>query len=132
MSPRSPSRSTSFKRIACAITPPRLALCHVGQESKLPGALDRTRELTLVAAAVAGDAGRADLALLAHGAAKRREVLVVDDVDLVLAEVARLAPAPARRALPSVSPAAAFGLLPASGLRHSGRTSSAAFSAERV
>src|ERR671914_1095391 len=39
----------------------------------------------------AGDASGADLALLAHGAAQRAEVLVVDDIHLVAAELTRLA-----------------------------------------
>src|SRR3712207_3878501 len=46
-------------------------------------------ELGLVAAACAGHARRADLALVADRAAQRGEVLVVDDVDLLPAERAR-------------------------------------------
>src|SRR3712207_4560013 len=55
-------------------------------------------ELGLVAAACAGHARRADLALVADRAAQRGEVLVVDDVDLLPAERARLE-TPARGAL---------------------------------
>src|SRR3954464_9615386 len=47
-----------------------------------------------------GDPGRANLALLAHRPAQRAEVLVVNDVDLVAAELARLAPTAAPLALP--------------------------------
>src|SRR4051812_50222159 len=46
-----------------------------------------------------GDTSGTDLALLAHSAAQRAEVLVVDDVDLVATERARLEPASAGHAL---------------------------------
>src|SRR4051794_11669229 len=75
------------------------AVRDVRKKAQFPGALYRDRELLLVPAAGAGDASRADLALLAHRAAQHAEVLVVDDVDLVLAELAGLAPAAARCAL---------------------------------
>jgi hypothetical protein len=52
-----------------------------------------------VAAARAGDAPRADLAALGHVLAERLDVLVVDLLDLVLAEQARLAAAAAHPAL---------------------------------
>src|SRR4051812_19953786 len=52
-----------------------------------------------MASAGAGDASGSDLALLAHRAADRPEVLVVDDVDLVATERARLEPASAGHAL---------------------------------
>src|ERR671939_161392 len=109
MSPRSPSVSTSLSRIAW-VTRTLSALCYVWQQPELARALDRDRELALVAPAGAGDPGRADLALLAHRAAQRAEVLVVHDVDLVAAELAWLAPAAPGGTLASVpSPA----LLPA-------------------
>src|SRR3954467_4395719 len=60
-------------------------------------------------------AGRADPALLAHRATQRAEVLVVDDVDLVAAELAGLAPAASRWTL-LVTPARC--LLPATCLCH--------------
>src|SRR3954451_24150976 len=117
-SPRSPTFSTSLRRIAWAIpTTSRLrkpsspgtqdqrraparrgprtpecdgwqssAIRYVREEPQLERTLDRDRELALVPTAASGDASRADLALLAHGPAQRSEVLVVDDVDLVLAE----------------------------------------------
>src|SRR5439155_1165818 len=90
MSPRSPSRSTSFKRIACVTWRLRLSLGYVRKESEFAGALDRLRQLALVPAACSGDPRGADLPLLAHRPAKRGEVLVVDHVDLVPAELARL------------------------------------------
>src|SRR5436305_4226547 len=92
-----------------------LSLCYVREQSELPAALYCARELALVTAACSGDPGRADLALLAHRPAHGAEVLVVDDVDLVAAELAGLAPAACGRALASVPPP---GLLPATLLRH--------------
>src|SRR5204862_6456725 len=80
---------------------------YVGQQAELPGALYRLRQLALVAAAAARDASRADLALLAHGAAQRAEVLVVDDVDLVTAERTRLEPPATGRTLAAVTSATA-------------------------
>src|SRR3954469_25678168 len=88
---------------------------HVGQQAELAGALDCDRELLLVPTAGASDACRADLALLAHRAAQRSEVLVVDDIDLVAAELARLAPAASRWTL-LVTPARC--LLPATCFCH--------------
>src|ERR671915_2074119 len=92
-SPRSPSVSTSFKRIAWAMPgQPSLPVCDVRQESELASPLDRVRELRLVAPARAGHARRADLALVADRAAQRGDVAVVHDFHLVPAERARLAP----------------------------------------
>src|SRR5439155_19886068 len=54
--------------------------------------LDRDCALPLVPAARAGDPTRADLPLLRYVAPKLVNVLVVDLVDLVLAEVTGLAP----------------------------------------
>src|ERR671914_2123624 len=94
-SPRSPSVSTSFKRIAWAMAgQPSLPVRDVRQESELARPLDRVGELRLVAPARAGHARGADLALVADRAAQRGYVPVVDDVHLVAAERARL-PAPA-------------------------------------
>src|SRR5436190_3892082 len=53
-----------------------------------------------MAPASAGDAPRADLALLGDELAQRRDVLVVDLLDLVAAVLAGLAPPAARPALP--------------------------------
>src|SRR4051794_3800659 len=106
---RKPSRPrTQGRRRALARRAPRTPGCDglqpssvrdVRQEPELASALDRDRELLLVPAAGAGDAGGADLALLAHRAAQHAEVLVIDDVDLVTAELAWLAPAASRWAL---------------------------------
>jgi hypothetical protein len=64
----------------------------VGEQRELAGALDRARDLALVAAAGAGDAARADLAALGDEPAQGADVLVVDLVDLVAAVRAGLAP----------------------------------------
>src|SRR3954451_22766813 len=118
------SPRTQGRRRALARRGPRTPGCdglqpssvgHVGQQAELAGALDRDRELLLVPTAGASYASRADLALLAHRAAQRAEVLVVDDIDLVAAELARLAPA-ASRWTPLVTPARC--LLPATCLCH--------------
>src|SRR5688572_10157186 len=71
----------------------------VGQERQLTGALHTTCDLILVAAAGAGDPPRADLPALGDELAQRGDVLVVDLLDLVLAEQARLAAAAAWTAL---------------------------------
>src|SRR2546423_11283648 len=129
MSLRSPSRSTSFSRIACVTWRLPLALGYVRKEPELAGPLYGLGQLALVPAAGSGDARGADLPLLAHRPAKRGEVLVVDNVDLVPAELARLSTASAGRSLASVPPAARA-LLPATPLCHSGRTCLDSFSAE--
>src|SRR5512134_2581243 len=79
----------------------------VREEAELTRALDRVCELGLVAAAGAGHTRRADLALVADRPAQRCEVPVVDDVDLVTAERARLAPPAAGRTLAATAPAVA-------------------------
>src|SRR5450756_588712 len=65
-----------------------LALGDVRDERHLASALDGRGELALVAPAGAGDARRLDLASVADEAAQRGEVLVIDLVDLLFAEVA--------------------------------------------
>src|SRR5436190_11885140 len=89
-------------------------LRHVGQKAELTSPLHSPRQLALVAAAAAGHACGADLALLGELAADPAEVLVVDDVDLVPAIRARLAPAGTGRALSitAASTSRAAGLLP--------------------
>src|SRR3954447_24748987 len=82
----------------------------VREEAKLAGSLHRLGELALMAPARPGDAGGTDLALLAHGAAQRAEVLVVDDVDLVATERARLPTPSGAGPLTAIAPAR---LLPA-------------------
>src|SRR5512133_3739941 len=57
----------------------------VRQQRELTRALDSARELALMAAARSRDPPRADLAALGDEPAQRRNVLVVDLVDLVAA-----------------------------------------------
>src|SRR3954449_8342116 len=102
--------------MACA-TGPLPALADVGEQADLTGALDRARQLRLVAAAGAGDAGGADLALVAHRAPQPCDVLVVDGVDLVPAVRTGLAAPASGRALP-VSPAPVVPAGAATLLRH--------------
>src|ERR1700760_4662865 len=89
--------------IAVAAFAPRAVLAatlvDVRQQRKLASALDRSRDLHLVAQARARDPPRADLALLGDELAQRRDVLVVDLLDLVAAVLARLAPGAADAAL---------------------------------
>src|SRR5712691_2348346 len=75
---------------------------HVGEERHLARALDRDRNLTLMAPARARDAAVADLALLRDVAPELVDVLVVDLVDFVLAEEAGFPPdRSGRRTLPA-------------------------------
>src|SRR5258708_37675298 len=74
-------------------------LVHIRQQRELARALDGPRDLHLMAPARAGDPPRADLALLGDELAQRRDVLVVDLIDLVAAVLAGLAPAAADAAL---------------------------------
>src|SRR4051795_12993060 len=85
-----------------------LLLADVREQGELARTLHRDCDLALVAPARAADAPRADLALLGDVAPQLVDVLVVDLVDLRLAEEAGLtAPRPARRgALPAPSLAA--------------------------
>src|SRR3954452_1814585 len=86
---------------------------NVGQQTELARTLHRAGQLALVATAATGDASGADLALLRELTANSGEVLVVDDVDLVPAIRAGLAPACAGSSLSiAAAPAAgAAGLL---------------------
>src|SRR6266545_3635574 len=68
------------------------AVRDVRQERHLTRALDRDRDLPLMPPARAGDAARPDLSLLRDVAAQLVGVLVVDLLDLLLAEVAATLP----------------------------------------
>src|SRR5580765_1565884 len=74
-------------------------LRHIRNERDLPGALDRRLQLALVLGAGSGNAPRQDLAALGHERPDQLDVLVVDVVDLVRAELADLATAEQRAAL---------------------------------
>src|SRR6266550_4451881 len=62
----------------------------VGEQRDVSGTLERNREPTLMTSAGSRDATRKDLAPLADEAAKTRHFLVIDQVDLLHAEVADL------------------------------------------
>src|SRR5450759_2750616 len=82
-----PARREESARTPAALLQ-ALALGDVRDEGHLASALDGRGELALVAPAGAGDARRLDLASVADEAAQRGEVLVIDLVDLLFAEVA--------------------------------------------
>jgi len=65
----------------------------VRQQGHRARPLDRVRDLTLMSRAAPGDPARDDLAALAHEASQPANVLVIDQVDLVDAELTDLAPA---------------------------------------
>src|SRR2546425_552433 len=78
--------------------PPRVPLSllvgrDVRQQRDRARALDGVGERALVPRAAAGNAARNDLAALGDEATQTPDVLVVDDVDLVRAELADLPPA---------------------------------------
>ena len=85
------SRAVAATAAALAVFP--AALVHVGQQRQLAGALDGRGDLALVPSAGAGDAPRADLALLGDEPAQAGHVLVIDLLDLVSAVRTWLAPA---------------------------------------
>src|SRR5437660_4742158 len=92
----------------------RILVPDVRQERELSRAFDCDRNLALVAPAGSADAAVADLALLRHVAAELVDVLVVDLVDLRLAEEAGLAAAGAGRSgalAPSARAAIAIGIV---------------------
>src|SRR3954454_6597203 len=96
--------------VATAALVTRLArVADVREQRDLAGALDGGRDLVLVPAAGAGYTPRADLAAVADELAERRDVLVVDVLDLVAAVLAGLPAAGAGPALlvtPARRPAA--------------------------
>ena len=76
----------------------------IGQKRHMPRVLQRDGQPTLVLGAGAGLAARLDLGAVGQEAAQPHQVLVVDVVDLVDAELANLA---ARRVLAARAPAGA-------------------------
>src|SRR6266446_3963654 len=72
---------------------------HIRNERDLSRALDRSLQLPLVHRARARNAARQNLAALGHEGPDELDVLVVDVVDLVRAELADLAPAEQRASL---------------------------------
>src|SRR2546426_1528137 len=99
MSPRRPRCSTCSLRMTSMIEP---LLSNVRNERELPRARDRDLQRALVLGAGAGDPARLDLAPLRDKRRQQPDVLVVDVIDFLRAELAD-APAPeeaAARALP--------------------------------
>src|SRR4051812_15551804 len=77
----------------------RRSVCHVRNERDLARPLDCGLQLALVHRARARDAARQDLAALGNERTDQFDVLVVDVVDLVRAELADLAATEQRAAL---------------------------------
>src|SRR5437773_5716669 len=88
MSPGAPTPRTSWFRMTFIW---RLLSDRVGEQGHLPGVLDGGGDVALVLGAVAGDPAGADLAPVAHELAQQVDVLVVDVVLLLGAELAELA-----------------------------------------
>src|SRR5512132_2143375 len=90
MSPGAPTPRTSWLRMTFigmgSLLPDR-----VREQGHLPGVLDGGGDVALVLGAVAGDPAGADLAPVAHELAQQVDVLVVDVVLLLRAELAELA-----------------------------------------
>src|SRR5512132_2965848 len=88
MSPGAPTPRTSWLRMTFICG---LLSDGVGEQGHLPGVLDGGGDVALVLGAVAGDPAGADLAPVAHELAQQVDVLVVDVVLLLGAELAELA-----------------------------------------
>src|SRR5687768_16081705 len=95
-----------------------ISIRDVRKQCHLTGALHRDHDLLLVLAAGARDPARADLALLGHVPAELVEVLPVDFVDLLLAEVTALATAGSSRPFSAPAAAVAARLTISVSLRH--------------
>src|SRR5215218_996178 len=88
MSPGAPTPRTSWLRMTFTSD---LLSDGVREQGHLPGVLDGGGDVALVLGAVAGDPAGADLAPVAHELAQQVDVLVVDVVLLLRAELAELA-----------------------------------------
>src|SRR5215217_5426198 len=88
MSPGAPTPRTSWLRMTFIGA---LLSDRVREQGHLPGVLDGGGDVALVLGAVAGDPTGADLAPVAHELAEQVDVLVVDVVLLLRAELAELA-----------------------------------------
>src|SRR5215218_2714953 len=88
MSPGAPTPRTSWLRMTFIGA---LLSDRVREQGHLPGVLDGGGDVALVLGAVAGDPAGADLAPVAHELAQQVDVLVVDVVLLLGAELAELA-----------------------------------------
>src|SRR5207237_98483 len=76
-----------------------MSVRHIRNERDLTRALDGRLQLPLMHGAGTGDAPRQNLAALGHEGTEQLDVLIVDVVDLVRAELADFAPAEQRAAL---------------------------------
>ena len=90
-SPRLPRLATFSMRITCMSR--SSVQVGVRQQREEARALDRGRQLALVARGGAGDARRDDLAVLVDEVLQQLDVLVVDPLDLLGGEAAELAAA---------------------------------------
>src|SRR5690606_27480370 len=81
--------SASLREAACS----DVVVVGVRDQREEARALDRERQLTLVARLGAGDAARHDLAVLGEGLAQGVEILVIDLLDALGGELAELAAA---------------------------------------
>src|SRR4029453_7944921 len=88
MSPGAPTPRTSWLRMTFMTG---LLSDGVGKQGHLPGVLDGGGDVALMLGAVAGDPAGADLAPVAHELAQQVDVLVVDVVLLLGAELTELA-----------------------------------------
>src|SRR5215213_899266 len=88
MSPGAPTPRTSWLRMTFTSD---LLSDGVGEQGHLPGVLDGGGDVALVLGAVAGDPAGADLAPVAHELAQQVDILVVDVVLVVGAELEELA-----------------------------------------
>src|SRR5512132_136434 len=88
MSPGAPTPRTSWLRMTFICG---LLSDGVGEQGHLPGVLDGGGDVALVLGAVAGDPAGADLAPVAHELAQQVDVLIVDVVLVLGAELAELA-----------------------------------------
>src|SRR5512134_736227 len=87
MSPRRPRLSTCSLRMTSMVNP-RASVRDVRDQRELARALDRRLQLPLVRRARPGDPPRLDLAALRDERREQPDVLVVDVVDLLRAELA--------------------------------------------
>jgi len=94
VSKTTPAASTAGRRGKCnyrEVYGVKLALVgRIGEQGDVTGTLERDREAPLVTSACSRHATGQDLASLANEAAKARNLLVVDEVDLLHTEVANL------------------------------------------
>src|SRR5918992_5400507 len=89
MSPGAPTPRTSWLRMT--FTGTSSLSNRVREQGHLPGVLDGGGDVALVLGAVAGDPAGADLAPVAHELAQQVDILVVDVVLVLGAELAELA-----------------------------------------